>query len=137
VWATSLKAARLQFNAVIDGLVGLGNRQFTARLLVTDIAIPELRGRPLFAAFFEDAQLTNVAITRRPPDDESRQAILIRPRALAARFPETYALVGDRVTPIGYIRRRYTLQPLTTERHAVIACDPKRCFLVDAFIPVF
>jgi hypothetical protein len=134
-WASNLKTARLQFNAVIDGLADRGNRTFTARLFVTNMNNDVLRGRPLYAAVFEDGSLTNLVITRRPPDDENHITVLIRPRAFAARFPETYAVMGDRTTPIGYVNRRYAVQAMTTELHAVIACDPARCFLVDAFFP--
>lgn len=132
-WATTLKTARDQFSIVIERLRPIVKTPFAARLVVA-LELDVLRGRKLLAAAYEDGRITTLAVRRKSPDDESRQMITIKPRGFAAQHPESYVVIGNRSAPIAY-GRAYAVQTLTTELHAVVACDPQRCFLVDAFIP--
>lgn len=132
-WATTLKAARAQFELFVKELRWQVSTPFSARLVI-DHPLGLLRGRKLIVASYRDGQLTSPKVTRKPQDDESRQALVLSPKSFARKYKEAYLVIGERVTPIEYTRG-YRVQVLTTEVHAVIACDPDRCFLVDAFIP--
>lgn len=132
-WAGTLRTARVQFEAVLANLKV--KQPFAMRLVVDRMPLDLLRGRELVAATYEQGRATVPRTQRRVPDDESKQGIMVRPPAFAAAHPEAYAVVAGRATPVAFARRRYMVQVLTTELHAVVACDPRRCFLVDAFIP--
>ncbi|HLL20525.1 MAG TPA: hypothetical protein VK427_00255 [Kofleriaceae bacterium] len=134
-WATTLPAARVQFGAFIQALRRTVKSPFSARLAI-DLPLDVVRGRPLLVAAYTGRRMAMPKVSRKPPDDESRQAIAVRPALFVAAHPEAYVVIGDRSKPVTYARG-YRVQVLTTERHAVVVCDPARCFLVDAFIPAF
>jgi len=127
-WASEVAAARQQFVAAVPGLAD-------ARLFVDDIVVPELRGRPLLIAFVEHGQLVAPSVRRLSPDDNDEYPLAVKP-AFAKAYPETHAYVGATPVPVRYEDRRYWVQPMTTERSVVIACDPARCMLLDAFVPL-
>lgn len=127
-WAGTLKTARAQFELVRRNLGAQGD---TLRLVVDHLPADILNGRELVAATSDLIPRVN----RRAPDDESRQGILVAPASLAASYPEAFRVIAGKSTPLAFARSRYMVQALTTELHAVIACNAERCFLVDAFIP--
>ena len=131
--ATTLKTARRQFEDIVEALRERLTTPFSARLVIALDAEP-LRGRELVGATYENGKLLTMRITRKPQDEESRQRIVVKPASFARRYSEAYAVIGGRTMPIKY-SDGYRLQTLTTDLHAVIVCDPQRCFLVDAFIP--
>jgi hypothetical protein len=134
-FASSLKTARAQFEVAVKELQWRLAKPFTARLVI-DRPYDLLHGRKLIGAMYEGGTLTTMKVTRKAQDDESRQALVVIPRSFPRTHQETYLVVGSRVSPITYdSRARYRVQVLTTDVHAVIACDAERCFLVDAFIP--
>ncbi|MDQ3336691.1 MAG: DUF6056 family protein [Myxococcota bacterium] len=132
-WASTIRNARIQFDELVSKLGA--NGPFTLRLVVDKLPYEILNGRPLLAASFENGHTTSARVRRTPQDEESKQAILPTPASLATRFPESYTVIGGRAQPVKFARRRYLVQTVSTELHAVVACDPSRCFLVDAFIP--
>ena len=132
-FATTLKTARTQFDNVIATLRENLSTPFAARLVV-DRDIPVAHGRKLIAAIYENGKQTTLRVTRKPQDDHSRQNLVVRPSGFITKLSEAYLVIGPRVTPIEY-DGGYKVQVLTTEVHAVIACEPERCFFVDAFIP--
>jgi len=132
-WATDVQVARAQFTGVIDALADAGVHA-TARLAVVGLAVPELRGRPLLIAFAERGNLVAPSTRRLSPNDDDDYPLAVKP-AFARAYPEAYAYVGAAATPVRYEDRRYWVRPMTTERTVVIACDPARCILVDAFVP--
>ena len=137
-WPNTLKIARVKFSSVIENLQRVVKTPFAARLVVS-LELDVLRGRRLFGAVYEHGRMTTLRITRKPPDDESRQGSVVRPRQFVIQHPESYVVIGDRSAPIAYTGKgraaAYRVQALTTDLHAIVACDPQRCFLVDAFIP--
>lgn len=133
-WGTTLRTARAQFSTLVGQLRGQVSAPFTARIVST-LSYDFLRGRKLLVASYENGALTTLKINRRNADDESRIPIRAWPRSFAAKYPEAYAVEGTKATPIQLARNQYLVQALTTELHAVVACDPARCFLVEAFIP--
>ena len=132
-WASTLRTARVQFEEVLKNLNV--STPFSMRLVVDRLPLDVLRGRELVAATYDRGITTTLKIQRRVPDDESKQGIMVRPTSFAAAHPEAYAVIGGRATPVAFARKRYMVQALTTELHAIVACDQARCFLVDAFIP--
>jgi hypothetical protein len=134
-WAGTLRAARVQFDVILKELRRTVKTPFTARLVI-GLDLDVLRGRPLLGAVYEAGQLTTLRVSRKPPDDESRQGVAVRPKTFPAAYPEAYAVIGTRTSPVTY-NRAYRVQALTTELHAFVACDPRWCILVDAFIPAF
>jgi hypothetical protein len=134
-FASSLKAARAQFGIIVKELQARSSKPFTARLVV-DRPYDLLKGRKLIGAMYENGTLTTMRVTRKAQDDESRQALVVIPKSFPRTHAEAYLVVGSHVSPITYdSRARYRVQVLTADVHAVNACDPERCFLVDAFIP--
>jgi len=97
-------------------------------------AFRELRGRPLLAALYDRGQRIELETNRTNADDLDRLAVVV-PARFARAHPEVYALQDGKVSTITPEGRRYWVVPTTTERLDVIACDPQRCFLVDAFDP--
>jgi hypothetical protein len=130
-WPTTLKNARLLFGEM---LARLNVKTATLRLVV-DLPSDVLRGRPLLAASYENGRITTMRIKRTPQDEESKIAVLPTPSSIGTRYPESYTVIGGRAAPVKFARKRYLVQGLTTDLHAVVACDPTVCFLVDAFIP--
>jgi Family of unknown function (DUF6056) len=126
-WAGTLKTARAQFDFVRRNLRGKGALKLVVEQLPADI----LNGRELLAATEDLVPRVN----RRQPDDESRQALLVTPTSVGTRYPDGYRVIDGKSVPLKFGRGRYLMQALTTELHAVIACNPQACFLVDAFIP--
>jgi hypothetical protein len=102
--------------------------------VVVNAAVPALRGRPLLVAFTERGNLVAPSTRRLSPNDDDDYPLAVKP-AFARAYPEAYAYVGAAATPVRYEDRRYWVRPMTTERTVVIACDPARCILVDAFVP--
>jgi len=135
VWASTLRTARVQFGNVVAQLRRTISTPFGARLVI-DLPLDILRGRKLLGASYENGALTTLKIQRMQPDDESRVAVRINPKGFVQAYPEAYAVIGDRATPVGY-GKGYRVQALTTQLHAIVACDHTRCFLVEAFIPAF
>ena len=133
-WPSTMRNARIQFEEVLANVKVKG--PFSLRLVVDKLPIDILRGRPLLAAAHEGGVTTSIRIRRTPQDEESKQAVLPTPASFGTRFSEAYTVVGGRSAPVEYRRKRYLIQVLTTELHAIVACDPSRCFLVDALIPV-
>jgi hypothetical protein len=134
VWGSTLRTARAQFADLVTRLRGQVTTPFTAQI-VSSLSYDFLRGRKLVVASYENGALTTLKINRRQADDESRIPVRAWPRTFAAKFPETYAVEGSKATPIQIKRNQYLVQALTTELHAVVACAPARCILVEAFIP--
>lgn len=132
-WPSTLRNARIEFDDVVASVKATG--PFTLRLVVDGITTDVLRGRPLLAASHERGTTTTMRVKRTPQDEESRQAVLPTPASFAKQYPESYTVIGGRAAPVAFKRKRYLVQCLSTELHAVIACDPSACFLVDAFIP--
>jgi hypothetical protein len=136
IWATELATARQQFDVLVRKLRRMGKSGFTMYLVVDDLKIPELRGRPVYAAWFEGKSATSPRVTRTPSDDESVYWVRVPPR-IARLFPEVYAIYPDGVRPVAFKDVGYPVQPTTTQRHAVIACNETRCLALDAFSPWF
>lgn len=136
MWATELIAARQQFDVLLRALRRQGTTEFTARLVVDDLQIPELRGRPLLAAWYEGKSALSPRVTRTPPDDQSVYTVRLPP-AIARKLPEAYAIYPTQVERVTYDETGYPVRPMSTQRHAVIACNDSRCLAVDAFSPWF
>ena len=128
-WSGTLKAARQQFEYV-RGNLKIDNPN-ALRLVVEGLPADVLRGRELVAA---TANLVP-KITRRTADDESRHGIVVSPASLAKDYPEAYTVIDGKAAPVPFKRQRYMVTGMTSQLHAVVACNPTRCILVDAFIP--
>ena len=136
LWATELSTARTQFEMFTRNLHRAGVTAFTARLVVDDLPFPERAGRPVYAAWSEGGTVTAPRVSRTGPDAENHLTITV-PGGLARQFTESY-LVRDRGTEkIERESGAYRIQLVIAERVAIIGCDAKRCFAVDAFLPRF
>jgi len=126
-WASEVDAARQQFVAAMSTVTD-------ARLVVDGITFPELRGRPLVIAFAEHGTLVAPTARRLSVNDDDDYPISVKP-AFHKAYPETYAFAGAQPAAVRYEDRRYWVRPMTSERTVLIACDPARCMLLDAFVP--
>jgi hypothetical protein len=127
LWASEVDAARQQFAAALRAGA-------TARLVADGITFPELRGRPLLIAFAEPGNVVVPAARRLSVNDDDDYPISVKP-AFHQAYPETYAFAGAQPAAVRYEDRRYWVRPMTSERTVLIACDPARCILLDAFVP--
>jgi hypothetical protein len=134
-WATTPTAARRQFEMFVKRLIAIAGPRVEARLVIDHFSVPPMRGRPLLAASYESGVLTSIKTTRKPLDDDNRQTITLQPRSFATMYPESYRVSGDQAIPMHYERSGYRVQTMTTDLVAVIGCNPKACFLIDAFLP--
>jgi len=135
-WATEVSGAREQFEVFAARAERSSGRGFTAQLVVGGLEFAERNGRPLYIAWYERGSPTAPRSTRGNPDPTDRQQITL-PAALAAALPEAYILDAGVVKRATYDAGGYRVQPMVAGVVAVIACDPQRCLLVDAFVPRF
>jgi len=135
-WATEVSGAREQFEVFAARAERAGGPGFTAQLVAGGLEFPERNGRPLYIAWYERGALTAPRSTRSNPDPTDRQQITL-PQRLAAALPEAYLLYAGAVKRAAYDGGSYRVQPMVAGVVAVIACDPRRCLLVDAFVPRF
>ncbi len=135
-WATDLTHARTQFEGFARGLQRKLGKTFTARLVVDNLPFPERAERPLHAAWYEGGRMTSPRIRRTNPGVNDEQSVTM-PAPLARRMGETYLVREAKGTPIKNINGNFELQPMRAGLLAIVACDPKRCFAVDAWLPRF
>lgn len=135
-WATDVSSAREQFELFVERAERAAGDRFTARLAVAGIDFPQRRGRPLEAARYERGALLAPRALRGNPDPNDRQQITLPP-AVAAAYPEAYAVRGGASEPLRYDGSALRVRPMVAGLLAVVACEPRRCLLVDAFRPRF
>jgi hypothetical protein len=135
-WATEATSARHQFEAFAKRAVRAAGTSFAARLVVGGLAFPERKQRPLEVAWYEHGELTSPRVAHSAPDPNDRQVVTLAP-ALAALYPEAYVVRDGHAVPVSYEGAGYLIQPMDVGLVAIIACDPQRCLLVDAFLPHF
>jgi hypothetical protein len=135
-WATEAGNARLQLEDFVKRAERAAGKPFTARLVVGQLEFPERKGRPLQVGWYEHGELTAPRVARSNPDPTDRQNITLPP-ALAAAHGESYVVRDGKAVPVGYDGAAYRVQPMVVGLVAVVACDPQRCLLVDAFLPHF
>ena len=134
-WGTNLATARSQFEDLIPRLERVASGAFSARLVVVGFELDVLRGRPLLAATFEGGVLTTLKVTRKPPDDDNRQTVVTRPGNIVGKHRDAHLVIGKRSSPTISERGEFRVPAMTTELHSIVACDARRCLLVDAFVP--
>jgi len=138
-WATDASDARLQLEDFVKRARRATGKPFTARLVVAPIAqleFAERKGRPLEVAWYEHGELTAPRVVRGTPDPTDRQNISL-PAALAAAHPESYVVRDGKAAAAAYDGVAYHVQPMVAGLVAMVACDPQRCLVVDAFLPRF
>lgn len=135
-WASDPGAAREQFTVFMNRARRAAGPAFTARLAVDGLDFPERRGRPLQVAWYDHGAVTVPRVTRGNPDPNDRRKITL-PAAVAAAHPEAYVVHAGSAAPLAYDGAAYHIQPLVAGLIAVVACAPRRCLLVDAFLPKF
>ena len=134
LWATELSTARTQFEMFTRNLSRAGITTFTARLVVDNLSFPERAGRPVYAAWYEGGTVTAPRVSRTGPDAENWLTIKI-PGNVAKHFTESYLVRDAGSARIERASGAYRVQLMTAERVAILGCDAKRCFAVDAFLP--
>lgn len=136
-WASDPGDARDQFTVFVNRVKRASGGGFAARLAVAGLDFPERKGRPLQLAWYEHGMLTAPRVTRgASPDPDDRRKITLPPK-IAAAHPEAYIVHGGAAAPAAYDGAAYHVQALVAGLVAVVACDPRRCLLVDAFLPTF
>jgi hypothetical protein len=136
MWATELSTARTQFEMFTRDLRRAGITTFTARLVVDNLRFPEAAGRPVYAAWYEDGKITAPRVSRTGPDAENWLTITV-PGSVAKHFTESYLVRDTGSARLERDNGAYHVQLVTAERAAILGCDAKRCFAVDAFLPRF
>ena len=94
--------------------------------------------RPLYVATYDRGTLTTLEPVRGQIDDQSRRAIKIKAE-LRRAYTEAYAIAGSVVVPVEPDDRTgaYYSETMTADLHAIVACNLRECFVVDAFVPWF
>jgi hypothetical protein len=135
-WATDAGSARQQLDVFTKQVERAAGKAFTARLVVGQLEFPERKGRPLYAGWYEHGEITLPRVVRATPDPTDRQTISLSP-FFAAAHPEAYAVRDGKAVPLPYDETGYKVQPMVGGLLAVIACNARRCLLVDALLPHF
>ena len=136
IWATELSAARKQFELFVKRLARVTGKRPTARLVVTNVELPQRGDRPLLAAWINAKQRMIPRIARSPLDENSRYTVRIYGDD-ARQFKEGYVIDDGKPSSAPYQRGSVRLQPLTMELNVVVLCNLERCLVADAFIPRF
>jgi hypothetical protein len=133
-WATEVGAARKQFELFVKRLRAVSHNKVSARLVVEVPGYAD--ARPLLAAW-SDEEGTMIPRSSRSSIDPDAQitARLYPPES--RRFNEAYLIEGNHVAQIHYHGGSPVFRPSAMTLDLVVACNPKRCLVIDAFIPRF
>jgi hypothetical protein len=135
-WATELAAARKQFELFIKRLRAITGKPVSARLVVKNVELRERGSRPLLAAWVEGNDTMIPRVTRSPLDEHAQHTIRIYPPD-NRRFTEAWLIDGSTVTTTQYRGGSPRVHPLEIRVQVVVACNPERCLVADAFVPRF
>jgi hypothetical protein len=136
IWATDPTAARKQFDVLVRRLRYQFGKQFTARLVVENLALPPRSDRPLLLAWVDSKTTVIPRVARSTLDENSRYTIRIYGRD-GRRFQEAWILDGGDVRQTEYRGGAPQVQSITSRLNAMIVCNKERCLLAEAFVPRF
>lgn len=133
LWSNEVAGARTQFETFVVRAERAAGPTFRARLLVDNLAFAAREARPLELASYADGALFSPHARRSNFDVHDRLRISPEP-TLPAIYPEAYVVHDGRGEGVLYNAGAYGVQPMEVGLFAVVACNPQRCLLVDAFV---
>ena len=136
VWATDISVARHQFEGFAERLRAVTGHDVEARLVAEHLAPTRIGNRPILVAWAEHGTIVSPKITRAPGDANDRFALQINGPA-AQLFTEAWLLHRGTATSVPYLDGHPRIQPMVSDLHVLVACDPLRCLVVDALVPRF
>ncbi|HEU0036495.1 MAG TPA: DUF6056 family protein [Kofleriaceae bacterium] len=131
LWATEPTAARSQLDGLVNRLVDALGPTFALRLVADDVEFAERKGRPVYVGWYDHGTKRYPKVATTQPDDANRQLV----RAPSLGTEEVYVVHDGKATPVVRAKGGYYVKAANTNVAMVVACEPTRCLLVDAFIP--
>lgn len=133
-WPRELAPARGQFAALLERLRAISGRGVTARLRAADIDFTARRGRPILAAWSEEAAAVIPEVTRSRPDDTGRTVISVAP-SLVAQLDDAWLVGPSGSEPVRCLAGRCVVAEQRAERTVLVLCNAERCLAADAWVP--
>lgn len=133
-WATEVGTARKQFELFVKRLRAVSRTKISARLVVDLPGYSDTR--PLLAAWADDEGTMIPRSSRSSIDPDARITTRLYPPESRA-FNEAFLIEGDHVAQIQYHGGSPMFRPASMTLDFVVACNAKRCLVIDAFIPRF
>jgi hypothetical protein len=134
VWASELAIARQQFERFAWRLAALSARTAQARLLL-DFDFAERRERPLVVAWMEHGVPVVPSVRRAPLEPGLPFSVTVKLDHME-RFKEAWLVTNGKATSVTLDRGQLHVPSGTHDLDVLVVCEPERCVVVDAVVPL-
>ncbi len=136
MWAGEVSVAREQFAAFVRRLEAITNAHPSARLVVTNVALPGAGDRPIVVAWSDAHGVLSPRIARSPLDEENEITTKIYGDDIKS-FDEAWIVHDGTATKTPYRNGSPKLHPTTPTLYATIVCNARLCLVADALVVRF
>ena len=135
-WAGEVSVARDQFAAFVHRLEAVTDARPSARLVVTNVALPAAGDRPIVVAWSDAHGVLSPRIARSPLDEENQFTTKIYGDDIHD-FDEAWIVHDGTATKTPYRNGSPKLHPTTPTVYATVVCNSRLCLVADAFVARF
>jgi hypothetical protein len=135
-WASEVAAAREQFAAFMKRLEAITGSYASARLAVTNLALPAAGTRPLVVAWSDEHGVFSPRIARSTLDEENQISTKIYGDAIR-EFDEAWVLHDGTATKTPYRNGVPKMRPAADDLYAMVICNARLCLVADALVGRF